>query len=247
MSRGDQFEEALKAGDKQTALEIIDAAPDHNEGGQCVFVALWLEDTPQEIVEAALQKFLDLRVNLRPHHGQWVHSLSGATRLLWERRMVGWIKKFNEVAFRGANELGDSNCSDRLVDCFGEHAQWNDDPADFHLTPDNLRWMDWEYATQAKTRLDAGRFDSEESFLRWQLSVPSEFADYYGVVEVDRVRRIIGRLIELGVDAKEFENTEQSLIEGQIATLQAELRVCKDWNRSPIKERIEKLRSMLHG
>ncbi|MBI4598886.1 hypothetical protein HY734_01670 [Candidatus Uhrbacteria bacterium] len=143
-----------------------------------------------ELIEAALQKFFDFRVTDRTEefkdtrhltltsakawnwcrlspHG-WTHSLSHFTEKLWERRMVGWIKKFNQTAFFGANDLEDPSCSERLILDFAKYGKWDDDPADFHITPENIGWMDWRYQEKTRLRIEHGPFESEEAFLKWK-------------------------------------------------------------------------------
>jgi len=164
-----QLDTLIQNGQINLAIEVVRGANNYNEGEAFVFTVLRDKKSTPEIVEAALEAFLGTRRNSYKQHGYWVHSLSHFTEILWERRMDSWIKKFNEVSFKGANELGDSNCSDRLVDDFGKYAKFDDDPADFHLIPENLLWMDWKYSPYSKARIEAGRFESEENFLRWKL------------------------------------------------------------------------------
>lgn len=212
--------------DKQTdrAIEMVRMAKDHEEGEAFVFTVLREEDPSQELVAAVFVAFLGTRQNRRPKHGVWVHSLSHFMKVLWGLRMHSWtdywIKRFNEVAFRGANELHDPDCSDRLVSDFCSFAKFDDDPADFHLTPENLRWMDLENDAYTRARIEAGRFESEEAFLRWKLRRPEMYTafDYdaqTNLIDIERIRSIIQQLQELGADTSEFNGFERDLLTKQ--------------------------------
>lgn len=214
------------------SIEMVRSAEDYEEGESFVLTVLREEKSTPELVEEVLEAFLGTRENRYRHHGYWVHSLSHFTEILWERRLDGWIKKFNEVSFKGANELGDSNCSDRLVGDFGRYAKYDDDPADFHLMPENLRWMDWNYAAYAKARIEAGRFESEEAFLRWKLHRPEthialdldlDYDAQMDLVNLDGIRSIVQRLQELGADTSEFDGLERDLLTKQLSKLEREL------------------------
>ena len=125
------------------------------------------EVTPE--LELLLEAFLQSRQNYIPVHGRWVHALSHFSDELWGLRMTSWIARFNEAAFRGAIELGDTNCSDRLLSNFYSYAQWNDDPADFNITGENLSWADWTgWYLRVKRRIEASPFESEAAFLLWK-------------------------------------------------------------------------------
>lgn len=101
-----------------------------------------------------------------PH--EWTKSLSDFTGKLWDQRRVEWIKRFYEAAFFGANELEDPGYSDRLILDFAKYARWDDNPADFHIIPENIRWMDWRCNEKARLRIEHGPFESEEAFLQWK-------------------------------------------------------------------------------
>ncbi|MBI4708708.1 MAG: hypothetical protein HY764_00710 [Candidatus Portnoybacteria bacterium] len=196
--RNDQLKGLIHDGQTDRAIEMVRSVKDYIEGENFVLTVLSEDKSTPELLEAALETFLAARENRRNKHGGWVHSLSHFTQILWERRMDGWIKKFNEVSFKGANELDDSNCSDRLVYNFACNAKFNDDPADFALTPENLRWMDWD-AGYPKARIEAGRFESEEAFLRWKINAKKE--------ELSRVNNKYSR----GWIEKEIQETEKAL------------------------------------
>lgn len=256
--RNDQLKGLIQNGQADRAIKMVRSAEDYNEGETFVFTVLCEEKSTLELVEEALETFLGTRKNRHMQHGYWVHNLSHFTEILWERRMYGWIKKFNEVAFKGANELHDSCCCERLVGDFDRYAKFNDDPANFALTPENLRWMDWkqyEYQyEQAKARVEAGRFKSEEDRLRWtsrwQLRRPEIFADFdYEVqtylVNINAIRSLIQKLQELGEDTSEFTGLERDLLTKRLNELENELTTTVDWKRERLGKAIEKTRAAL--
>jgi len=232
MERNDQLKELIKTGQTDQVIEMIQGARGYEEGENFVFAVLGEEKSTPELVEVVLETFLKTRRNRYEEHGYWVHSLSHFTKILWERRMDEWIKKFNEVAFKGAQELGNFNCCDRLVNDFGKYAtKWDDDPADFHLTPENLCRIkiSWEYFMEAKARIEAGRFKSEEDFLCWKLRQPLKTHMVHNeevrmhLVNINEIRSIIWRLQEFGADTSEFNDLERKLLTEYLAKLEETL------------------------
>ncbi len=132
----------IQEGDIDRAIEMVRSADDYHEGESFVLMVLYKEESTSELVEEALKAFLGTRKHIYKEHGRWVHSLSQFTKTLWERNLYSWIKKFNEAAFKGANELGDHNCCDRLLIDFRRYSVADDNPVDFGITPENLRWFD---------------------------------------------------------------------------------------------------------
>lgn len=249
--RSNQLENLVKNGKTDQAIELIRSTRDCHDGENFVVTVLREEKSTPELVEAVLEAFLSTRKNCFHQHGYWVHSLSHFTKILWERRMDGWIKKFNEVAFKGANELQDPNCSGRLVYDFGNFAKFNDDPADFGLTPENLRWMDVEYITYSWARIEAGRFESEEAFLRWKLHRPEAHFAFdseaqTNLVDLDGIRASVRRLQELGADTSEFNGLERDLLIRQLSELEKQLpTTTQDWEREWLEKGIQKTRAAL--
>lgn len=246
----DAFVSMVKSGDLESAKVAIMNVYEYHAAEQAVFAAF--KAAQAELVEVALKKFMGTHeaCNMTPYHGYWVHSLSHFTDKLWERRMTDWIKRFNEVAFSGANELGDDNCSDRLVGDFGQHAQWDDDPAAFHLTPENLVWMDWKYFGDTKARIEASPFPSEEAFLRWRLR--NEKQDKFDsgtqceMVDTESIHATIGRIKELGGDTSEFDGFERELLTKKLADLEAKLATSQnDFYSNNLKKGIEQTKALL--
>jgi hypothetical protein len=289
--RNDQLKDLIHNGQIDRAIEIVRSAADFMEAERFVLTVLSEEKSTPELVEAVLEVFLLTRVNRYPEHGLWVHSLSHFTEILWERRLDGWLKKFYGIAFKGANELHDPLCCDRLVRYFGMYAKFSDDPADFALTPENMNWMNWDLAmhfaryakssdnpadfalppknvhsikwmewkvdSYVKARIEAGRFDSEEAFLRWKLRRPETYTtfDYDAqtiLVNVDEIQSIIQQLQDLGADTSEFKGLERNLLTmltKRLGQLEVELREVTerdpDWRRKGLKIAIQKTRAAL--
>lgn len=201
-------------------------------------VAKVLKSNPSPVqLDAALEQFLNSRVNRYEQHGYWVHSLSHFMDKLYKLGRLDWVKRFNEVAFRGANELGDSNCSDRLIGDFVEHGTFDLDPAEFHFTADSLRWMKWsEYSVYHKARIEHGRFNSVEDMRRFELSwkllnqgdsfifFKREKEDAECQLDVSRLESALQELQSLGTDMREFEGIGKRLLTAKLAKLQAELK-----------------------
>lgn len=253
----DELRGFIQGGLIDRAIEMVRSAHNYDEGEEFVFIVLREEKSTPELVETVLEVFLGTkpdRAGIRNYgggHGGWVHSLSHFTRVLWERRMDGWIKKFYEVSFKGANELGDSMCSDRLVGEFGIYAKYDDDPTAFACTLENLRWMEWEYFTYAKARIEAGRFESEEAFLRWKLQRHAMLTTFDNeaqayLVDLDEIRSMVQRLQELGTDTSEFNGLERDLLTERLSVLEAKFSTATgDWFRESLEKAIQKTRSAL--
>lgn len=168
--RVDELKELINSGQTEKALELAKSPVDDHEAEMFVRAAL-REEGASDLLDMALEAFLNSRENRSREHANWVHSLSHFSGELWKLRKLEWIKKLNEVAFRGVNELGNDLNSNRLVEDFRDHALWSDDPAEFHLSLKNLSWMKWEYCQRIRPWIENGKFESEEAFLRWKLSV----------------------------------------------------------------------------
>lgn len=249
--RLEQLKSLIQSGQIDRAIEMVQDVKDHRDSELFVFTVLNEENSTPELVEATLEAFLGTRKNRSPEHGYWVHSLSHLTKTLWKRRMDSWIKKLYEVALKGANELQNYNCCDRLAIDFAYYSEFDDDPADFALTPENLCRIDWKYATYAKARIEAGRFESEEAFLCWKLRQPETHIVFdcdtqTDLVNLDGIRSLIQRLQELGIDTSEFNGLEKNLLVKRLNELEKELLVTtKDWQRERLKKAIQKTREAL--
>ena len=194
--------------------------------------ALQKSETSSENINRAMSAFMEMRRPARSHHGNWVHSLSHFIEDLWKLRQTDWIKKVHEVAFRGARS-GDTGCSDRLVVAFGKCSLWSDDPADFHMTEDNISWgveSLAKYHSYALARVRAVRFEKEEDFIFWYFRVALTLKDYEGELNYfsllgrqfelqlyqgekhSRIGDLVRRLRELGVDPGEFSDIERRSI-----------------------------------
>ena len=253
--RTDYLQELIQNNIIDQAIKLVRDEKDYQDSEGLAATVLGEEGSPAELIDAALEAFLGTRKNRYQQHGYWVHSLSHFTSHLWERRLTDWIKRFNEVAFRGANELSDSNCSDRLVADFGRYAAWSDNPVDFHLTSENLSWMRWEYYGYAKARITSGTFESEEAFLRWQLQQPCML---YGSddntihpeavkqLEVEGIAGIVQRLIGTGADVMDLKGYERQLANTCLDALRATITQSKpvDGHRKWCEHRVAEIETM---
>ena len=163
-----QLKVLIAGGIVKETIELIDRAEQVNQW--YVEEVFESQNPPIELINAVLEGYLRSRQNRRPYHGGWVHNLSHFTEKLWELRLTGWIKRFNEVAFKGAIELEDENCSERLIYNFAEYSRYNDKPKDFGITPENTVWMEpSKYNAYARARIAAGAFHSQEAYETWKL------------------------------------------------------------------------------
>lgn len=167
------FVQMIRTGNEFDARGILfDPTLDYAQREELVKATLNEKGASDDLIEVALWNFLFRKPKTALEHGYWVHSLSHFTKTLWQRRsrwaVEDCLKDLMQAAFQGALELGDANCCNRLVNDFVKNAKWDDDPAAFHLTPENLTWMDWKWFPGAKERIQARRFASEEAFLAWK-------------------------------------------------------------------------------
>ncbi|HEY4511675.1 MAG TPA: hypothetical protein VJH55_02430 [Candidatus Paceibacterota bacterium] len=239
------------------AFEVATNTQDYNESEHLVFAVLTSEKSSPKLISATLEAFEKTRQNWKQGnrgggHGGWVHSLSHFTEDLWKRRLVTWIKRLNEVAFRGATELGDSGCCDRLVHDFGKYARHDDNPADFGLFADNMPWLDLEYYGVDKLRIEHGVFESPEALERFQLEHELRHpASYWSVKDIEKRIR---RLTELGAPTDEFTDTSRKFLEDRVKVEEADLadistrpwdKEVKKLREKEAREHIEKLRQQL--
>ncbi|MFA6301459.1 MAG: hypothetical protein WC609_03905 [Candidatus Paceibacterota bacterium] len=240
----DQLTGLIQDGKTNQAIEMVRGTKNYHESEEFVFVVLREEKSMPDLVEAALEAFLGTRENRHEQHGYWVHSLSHFTHILWKRRMDGWIKRFNRVSFMGANELRDPNCSDRLVDDFVRYAKFDDEPADFHLTAENLRWM-----KKIPARIKTHRFDTEKEFLLWKLRQPAPLCwdndAQTELVDLSEFQNNIEQLQKLGADISEFNETKMDLLAKQLSKLESELPSAQDRKRERLEKGIQKTREAL--
>lgn len=236
--------QALEDGEFEMAKDMIEMATDYNEAEQVVFSVLSHERTPQELIELVLETFLNSRKNRYGQHGYWVHSLSHFTDILWQRKMFDWIKKFNQVAFKGACELNDSNCSERLVNDFAEYAAFDDDPADFHITDENLTWMDWKYLTAAKVRIEAGKLESEADWLKTKLKHPVDCYIQTGFNDKD-FEKDVERLDQIAENDPEKEELIEKALRAIELKIQEMLKTANGWLVETFKKSLVVLKDML--
>lgn len=224
----------------------------HHEGEETVYTVMKAGvDAPDGLLDRTLEGFMQTWRDW--DHGSWVHSVSHFTGDLWKIRpaMDKWIKEINRVAFKGADELGDSNCCDRLVNDFARFARWDEDPADFGLTLDNLKWMNWKYCAYSKARIEHGKFTSEAEYVYWQIqqAVSTKSFDFdaqMDLVPVSGIQSLMEKLVELGGNAGDFAGVLKSLLVTQLAELEAQLSTeTTDFKIKRLQKGLEKTKSAL--
>lgn len=219
IKRRGELKQLIESGQMEAAIKMATAPSDYGESESFVHEVLGLEKSSPELVDATLEAFRKSRQNWKQGsygggHGGWVHSLSHFTEELWKRRLVGWIKKFNEIAFQGALELGDSGCCDRLVCDFAKYAHHDDKPADFALFVDKMPWLDLAYYGGHKLRIEHGVFESPEALERFQLEYKLRHPSEYDSVR--EIQERFARLKELGAPTDEFADAPRKFLEKKL-------------------------------
>ncbi len=250
--RQEQLKAILEKNETAKTIELVSAPESYMEAEGFVHRILGNTNSPPELIEATLNGFYKSRRSAQRDHGGWVHSLSHITSKLWERRLLGWIKMFNEAAFLGAAETGDYNCSDRLVNDFARYSQWQDDPAEVHLMTSKITWLELsKHNRYAIERVAAGKFKTEQDGLRWELrqTYNMETFDYDAqryLVDTDRVRSLTNRLKELGEDVSEFNHLLRELLTTQLKDLESKLKAATmDWELVRLEKGLAKTRTAL--
>lgn len=209
---------------KEAWYLLRDVAIDHDElaAEQCVVVVLREEKSSPALLDNALQAFIDSE--RLENNASWIHALSHFSKHLWERGLHDWIRRFNSIAFSGTNTgYAEHTCADRLVKDFAQYAAWNQDPADFEITEKNIgKWM---HECHAKRRAFAGRFQTEEAFLIFQIrNLDRSSSDWRTEREaIETARGMIARLVEFGVDVSEFQTFERDALMAMQSYLEQKL------------------------
>lgn len=250
MNTNTRLQQMITDGKVEQAMRVMNVR-DYHDAEDNAYTVLQMEQATPALINAVLEAFIATRINSAPEHGYWVHSLSHFTKMLWDRRLVDWIQRLNLVAFTGANELMDDNCSSRLVNDFATYALWDDDPKEFHLTPEMIGWMNWDYCQYAQERITAGPFGSEADYLRWQLNqrkayTASDYESQADLVSVEKIDAIAGRLTDLGEDTSMIEGLKRDLLTKQLLEFEGKLAVATvDWQRERAEAGIQKTRAAL--
>ncbi len=245
--KSDQLKALLEAKQYAQALTLIKSADDYNEGESFVFAVLRHKKASQALLNTALKTFIRTRQNWYRQHGYWVHSLSHFTGDLWEMGQLDWIKKLNKIAFDGVLELGDDNCSERLVGDFFRHSTWDMDPRDFHITTELLDHFKYGRA-YGQARLAVSPFESEAAFneweARWHLSAEGyeksfNYEAQESMVHTQGLTKWIKILADLGRDVSEFDGLIKRLLEAQLIEFKEKLENAdKDWVREHAEKAI---------
>ncbi len=192
------------------------------------------------VINKALEGLVKTWTRQRSEHVSWVISLvchPTLTEELWKRRMLPWIKRLNEIAFKGALEFRDDYCCDQLIWHFATRSIWSDAAEDVGITPENTDWMSpnrcnafmRERDDYVRARIDAGRFVSEAAYITWKLRLPGTWLDRYWsistsrgdytymVVQVQEVQELLAKLTRLGGDVAEFDGRLVATVREQLA------------------------------
>jgi len=244
--RSDRLKELLEANETDQAMTLIKSAVDYHEGERFVFAVLRHKGASQEMIDAVLETFISTRQNWYRQHGTWVHSLSHFTEHLWRMNQMEWVKKLNKIAFDGVLELGDANCSDRLVGDFFRHSNWDMDPKEFHLSVELLEHFKYsrEYGL---ARLAVSPFESEDAFKEWEARYQLNSGNYKewsneaqnDMVNAERLNGYITTLNDLGLDVTEFNGLLKQLLEEQVVEFEEKAASTPD-DKPWIRERAEK-------
>ena len=250
--------EIIRAGQLKQAIAFINTANGYDEGETMVSIVLHTEACPQEVIEAALERFVATRENRYERHGYWVHSLSHFTEQLWKRGLKDWIKRLNTIAFTGANELDDTNCSDRLLGDFERFAPWDAVPAEYGYSEKNLRWAGdgGEYTKSAIMRLRSSPFKTEAGLIRFELggelrkftkySTPSASEPQATLLDLPKIRKIVEKLKELGDDVSDLKDIEARMLGRFIDECEQGIKSTEyDWKAKDFARSIKLSREML--
>lgn len=216
------------------AIELALQPTNEHDAEGFVYAALNYEPAIPELIDAALQGCFNLHEKMgKWSHGTWVHSMSHFMTKLWDRRLTEWIKRFHEVSFKGAKEWNETSCSDRLVGYFAEKARFDDDPADFFLTEENLSWMTWRSDGYAKARMEHGVLGSENELklfkLLWVLRNHS-FVNWEDVVDVSSIEATLKEAAKLGGDVSEFDGIISRELNNSLVKLREKIETTKSYD-----------------
>jgi hypothetical protein len=139
-----ELKKLIKEGKIEKAIDLIHSNKECHIAEDFVYIAFKIQGkiSPQ-LIDATLEAFLNTRENTYEKHCVWLHCLCHFHYILWKKRLTKWIKKFNEVAFRAANELQCTHDCYILLENYHYHSKRSDTPEEFHLTKENLKWVDW--------------------------------------------------------------------------------------------------------
>jgi hypothetical protein len=214
------FEEALRTGDKDAALAIVQTTGDCTEAEEYVHLTLGHAQRDAVLLRATLTKFEASRIPSPKEHGYWVHSLSHFAEKLWHLGEVAWLKTGYQTAFNGAYQLGNFTCCEHLLYAFAYYAPWSEDPAEYGVDLSRLPPKTWgRWNQHAKQRLEASPFSSELEFCRFLLQTPKLLRDQRdrNIVNLARIRALILRQAEAGNDVLELLKCEDSLLRQDLA------------------------------
>jgi len=114
-----------------------------------------------------LDEYLGLSKNCKEEFEMWVENVPCFMEFLWQMRELNYIEKFNKMAFDIANKLNIKNNDGCLVlvDLFSKYATWKDNPSDFALTIENLKWLEKDCFQNIFLWIKTAPFLTESDFL----------------------------------------------------------------------------------
>jgi hypothetical protein len=180
-----------------------------------------------DFLDFVLNHFLSTREDNIYTHKKWVHSLSHFTKEIWELKHYDWIKKFNEVSFKGAVELNTTFCCDRLVMDFLRYHTFDASPLDYYIDVENLAWLDWTNfynPNELKQELKNSPFKSQESLLRFRLNGTLNSKEWISEIQKDATSTkafdsLLTKLQSEGVDISEFDSQKAELYTKRLQSL----------------------------
>lgn len=220
-------------------LVLIRSAADYNEAEEFVHAVTQQEVLEQSLLEAALQAFYDsqpvqAKMYGRGGHGNWTHSLSHFVEALWALRCVDWLAKLYKLAIEGAKKDDDKNCCDRLFYAFPTHSQWDDDPVAFSLSLENFAYIFrgvklYETGLMVKTRLEAGKFPTQEAHLRFKVVYASAFFSEMNydtrcdMINPEKIAGLETELLGCGIAAGDVAEIVRGIYLAQVAAFETQL------------------------
>lgn len=259
MSLRESAEKAARRKDWIDLRATIDCVSDYNEGESVLFAVLEQEftegygedrkvlgpnETPQELIDLALEKFSATDGVRR--HGSWTHALSHFTKLLWKRGLMGWVACLNNQAFGNAEKgwEGDRaySCCDRLVQDVVRYGRYDMNPLELGLTPERIRQVASEYSVDVTTRILAMPFASQEAAdvweAQWCLADPAKRCRKWDQEAQENLasglvaQKHIEVLRQAGHDVSQYEQVALKLCGDEIVRLETKLQAAQqDWQR----------------
>jgi hypothetical protein len=223
----DQINNYLEQNKSDSARSLVLKLNDCEYVERVVHTVLKNPSITPDFLDFVLNHFLSTRENNKHGHEKWVHSLSHFTKEIWELKRYDWIKKFNEVSFKGAVELNTTFCCDRLVMDFLRYHTFDASPLNYYIDPENLAWLDWTNfynPNELKQELKNSPFKSQESLLRFRLNGTLNSKEWISEIQKDATSTkafdsLLTKLQSEGVDISEFDSQKAELYAKRLQSL----------------------------